>query len=873
MLIASEAASQTVINGKITDIRGKPVADASVMLMLPTDSTIVAYNFSNVGGDYTIRYDGKQPELLLTVYGFNVQRQIKRIFNKSQRLDFTISEGAINLKEFTVKSEKIWGGRDTVNYIVDAFRDTTDIVIADVLRKMPGIEVEESGQIKYRGKAIKKFYIENMDMLQGRYGVATNNVSASDIATVQVFENHQPINALQDVAFSDDAAINLKLKEGAKGIYSFMANTGGGYDNGFLWNEGITGMFFGKTRQHLAMYKTNNTGEDLSGELQSFTEENTGNSAPLAYMVAPSPPDIPKQRYYFNNTHGVSVSTLYKLKDSTEFSFTLNGMRDTENRNSRTKTTFILPGADTLSISELMASEANVDKLDCDFGLMRNGSLNYLRSFVNLSGDWQNTTGSVFNNNTLEQTYKLNTLRAVNSIHWVRRGKDKGRWGTELNSRTWFQSQPGQLQVTPGVFSDVLNDSLPYAAVNQDVVMNSFETRNSLMFLSSVVWNSIRIHPAFFFSLQQQSLKTHLLKSLSGEELIQIPGDSLANELDWLRSKAGVSINITYQRRDFNAELSTPLQHQFISLSDAGTGEDSHRHTLLFQPFVRLRYSFTTRWELSGSWFYYNRNPDLNTLYSGYVVQNYRTLNRYESKLSDSYGSNAILKLAYKDIMQFLFTSLEFNYNCYNGEVMYAQEFVGSVMKTTLVEMPNNGNYLSLTGRASKGFDWKKLSFNFEGSLGIGSTPQLRQGKLIQYESRGLNANLTGSMALTNAILIANKCSWSHVTGNTGQGEQLAAISNFIDAASVDIIFSPALFLSASFEYYSTQNSDRRQNFYLIDAGLTYSWKHVRFSLDWSNVLNTKNYVYSYYSSMNSYYSEYTIRPAAVILKAQFKLY
>ena len=99
---------------------------------------------------------------------------------------------------------------------------------------MPGIDVQGSGQITYKGKPINKFYIENLDMLQGRYGIATNNISANDIATIQVLENHQPIKALEKTQFSNDAAINLKIKEGKKGIFSMMAMLGLGTDKSFL---------------------------------------------------------------------------------------------------------------------------------------------------------------------------------------------------------------------------------------------------------------------------------------------------------------------------------------------------------------------------------------------------------------------------------------------------------------------------------------------------------------------------------------------------------------------------------------------------------------------------------------------------------------
>lgn len=61
------------------------------------------------------------------------------------------------------------------------------------------MEVDASGKISYQGKAISKFYIEGLDMLGGQYGLATKNIKADDVASVQVYENHQPIRVLQGI--------------------------------------------------------------------------------------------------------------------------------------------------------------------------------------------------------------------------------------------------------------------------------------------------------------------------------------------------------------------------------------------------------------------------------------------------------------------------------------------------------------------------------------------------------------------------------------------------------------------------------------------------------------------------------------------------
>lgn len=865
--------AQTVIEGKIINESNKPISDASVMLMNTADSTVVAFSFSGGNGDYTIYTDRNEDELLLMVYGFNIKRQIKKITNHSQKINFVVNEEAIELKEFSVKSEKIWGTRDTVNYIVDAFRDSTDIVIGDVLKKMPGIVVKESGQIEYRGKPISKFYIENMDMLQGRYGIATNNITASDIATVQVFENHQPIKALKDVAFTDDAAINLKLKPGAKGIYTAMADVGAGIDNQFLWNSSVTGMYFSKKRQHLTSLKSNNTGNDLDQEFQSFTNENMQLTGAISSVMQPSPPQINKSRYFFNQAFGGTINNLVKTKDEAEFTFNLSGFRDVDDRKSHDQTRYFIPGEDTVTIKEQMNSHSSRINIEGGIGYKKNNEQNYLNTRLLFSGNFIESTGNIVNDEYITQNGDHGPLRAASTIHWIKRGTNDQRSGTELYSQSFYQSQPYRLDVVPGMFDEILNDSLPFNAIRQDVAFNSFETRNSLMYLSSAGWKSFRAHPIMLFSLEHQSLNSQLSKSLQGDSFSKLTGDSLQNDLTWMRAKAGISLKLTYRKRDFNFELSTPIQYQFILLSDKIKPDDSQQNRIIFHPQTNVRYSINTRWEVSGTWFWYNHNPNLRNLYSGYILQNYRTLGHYESQLSDSYGQNGALKLSYKDIMRFLFTNIEVRYNQYRNEVMYAQQFDGSMMKISAVELENTGNYLSVTAHAGKGFSWKKLSVNAEASWGKGVTPQLRQDSLIEYKNQGLNANMTLSLAVTENLQFANKSSWSSVSGSAGTGDKLEPIVSFIDAATINYILPNGLIFSFGMEYYDTRIGSSKQNFYLLDAGITYTWKRVRFTLDYNNMLNTTDYVYAYYGTLSSFNSAYRIRPASMLLTARFKLF
>jgi hypothetical protein len=96
--------------------------------------------------------------------------------------------------------------------MVNSFSKEQDRSIGDVLKRMPGIEVLPDGKILYQGKAINKYYIEGLDLLEGKYNLANDNLPYQEVSQVQILENHQPIKTLDSLQFSDRSALNIKLK-------------------------------------------------------------------------------------------------------------------------------------------------------------------------------------------------------------------------------------------------------------------------------------------------------------------------------------------------------------------------------------------------------------------------------------------------------------------------------------------------------------------------------------------------------------------------------------------------------------------------------------------------------------------------------------
>ena len=857
--------AQTTISGEVLNEKKQPIFNASVMLLRVTDSLPMAYTFTNEKGHYQLVTQSEEAKLLLAVYGFNLKRQFKEVENKTQTVDFTVVEEALQLKEVSVKSEKIWGGNDTVNYVVDAFRDTTDIVIADVLRKMPGIEVKDDGKVEYKGKPISKFYIENMDMLQGRYNLATTSIAASDVASVQVMENHQEVRALQNIQFSDNVALNIKLKENAKGTFALMADLGAGWADSLQYEGSLTGMYFAKRNQFLGTLKANNSGTNL------VDNENV-TVYPMASMVEPSAPGISGVRHTLNRSQGITLNSLHKLKNDADISFNLLVGGDRNRKSSESRTLYLLPD-DTLSLVERMQSLETAKMLEGSINYNLNKDLDYLKINVIVSGHRNWGEGLVDNGELIRQEENYQSLCAKANIHWIRKSRRDPESGVEFNSNTSYGTLPYGLQVAPGCFPEVLNGGEGYALTLQNIGFQSFKNENFLRFLTSIVWKRLRIMPYFNFSMEEQALNSSLTGQNADGLTIQFAGNQFSNDIRWHKYQTAAGAYFTYDRRRVNVTLMVPIQLRYLQLDDRiGTASDK-QFKVLSQPSLSFHYDFNHNWKVSTKIATYNSTPSLRTLYSGYILQNYRTLSHYDCPLADTYGANGSLTLSFKNIMKYVFGDFSVNYNRYRNEVMYAQSFEGNTMVINAVEQPSWGDYLSVSLYTGKGFSWKRLNINAKCSYGLGRSPHLVQNQVAIYYNQGWNANLTASIAFTDYIFFNNKGSFSRMTSSLdGFNAGSQPIVSLIDNANLSVLLPFGLSLTPSVEFYHTRSEECTDNFVLLDCSLSYTFRKVKFSLDVNNILNTDSFIYSYYSGIYGYYSAYLIRPRSVMLRVRLKV-
>jgi hypothetical protein len=123
------------------------------------------------------------------------------------------------LEEVIVAAEQsfIRENGDTLTFDVEGFRTKTDLTLGDLLNRMPGIEISASNQILYQGKRVKQIWVEGRDILNNQHSLAIQSLRAEDIEKIQIVHEYKPFHLRFSQGHSPDVAMNIGLKEAARG--------------------------------------------------------------------------------------------------------------------------------------------------------------------------------------------------------------------------------------------------------------------------------------------------------------------------------------------------------------------------------------------------------------------------------------------------------------------------------------------------------------------------------------------------------------------------------------------------------------------------------------------------------------------------------
>lgn len=862
------AHAQTTITGTVTNAAThKPVGSANVMLQNTARKAMYGYAITRDDGAYTLTYTGKADTLVVVVTGFNIRSEARVVPARSQRIDFAVEETELKIREVVVKAPAVTRQSDTLTYTVSKYADVTDRSIGDVLKKMPGIEVAKSGEIKYNGKAINKFYVEDLDMLEGRYGIATKNIQAKDIARVEVYENHQPIKALKKLVDSDRAAINLRLKDSAKGTWNGTMQLGGGYKP-WMWNAEATAMFFGRKFQTINTYKTNNTGDDVARELTSFYGGLDAASSMLG-VHTPSQPALDKERYLDNNIHTVSLNTITKLKKELELTANAHYIHDFQTSEGASVTTYYLPDQLPLVIREQTLAEHRTDQTEVNFQIRSNTDKHYLQEKVTFGGEWDADFGRVLNDDEhVDQRFRLPKITFKNRFTDIRRF---GKWSVNFNSDTDYNTQPTSLRIRPMLYPEVFDAPAEYPDVLQTLDSRRFRTNNSAFTAYSLKRWSFTINAAV--NAQIEWMNSELAPMTSSGAALQ-PVDTMRNDIYWRKLDLVVGPSIRYGIGDkFSASLYVPFDFMSLYSEDKVRQVTHGVNDLLINPSLSIQSALTYNLKFSARASYSQSVGGLYDTYSGFIMTDYRMISSKEGEISRNKRQNYSASLSYGNAIRALFGSVDASYWRSERNLMYGTTYEGSLSRIESYIRPNTSDGWSLNAKISKRFDGISTTFNLGGGFSRSWTEVLRQGELMQTSYDNASASFGFSTRFTAAVRLDYNVDYSRSRSRIEGSDALDPIDVVQQEATANFIIRKKLICRIGCNhYYNAAIGGADRNMFFLDAGLVYKTKRMEYELAARNLLDTGLFRSAAYSDITNYVYSYRLRPASVLFKIKFSL-
>ena len=217
-------AQSITLKGVVKDSIGGPLELANIIATDKVEGTLESYGITDQQGRYRLDLaKGKTYDLKVSFLGLKseiVELEVGADADDMTK-DFILKEDPNQLDNVELVYEmpvSIKG--DTIVYNTDSFTNGNEKKLEDVLKKLPGVEVNDDGEIEVEGKVVSKVMVEGKDFFDGDTKLATKNIPADALKKVEVLKNYNEVSQMRGLGNDqDNVAINLKLKEGKKNFW------------------------------------------------------------------------------------------------------------------------------------------------------------------------------------------------------------------------------------------------------------------------------------------------------------------------------------------------------------------------------------------------------------------------------------------------------------------------------------------------------------------------------------------------------------------------------------------------------------------------------------------------------------------------------
>jgi hypothetical protein len=875
--------AQTIkVTGFIKDSIGVGLDMANVIAFNIETNEMENYAITSPKGKYQFNLPAKHTyELKVSYIGYDTKSVKLDLMNAKsdvqQNIELKVSSDVLDEVEITYEMPITIKG-DTIVYNSDSFRNGTEKKLEDVLEKLPGVEINDDGEVEIEGKRVTKVMVEGKDFFDGDSKIAIQNIPANALDKIEVLRNYSEVSQMKGVTNNEDnIAINIRLKKGKEKFWFGEVTAGAGLDERYLVHPKIF-YYSPKTSVNL-LTDANNIGQVpfSTRDYYRFTGgfRNVSSRGGTALNVGTNGIGLSS----LQNNRANEISTKfgasnfsYKPNDKIQFSgFGIYSGTETE----------MLQNSNKKFASGLTEETTNTTKQETNLNLLKlstkyNPSVNFQLDydvFFKLSNQEESsdlTSLSESKNNEITTLKTDNPYSFNQNLNIYKTIDAKNIFAFEAQfllqkEKPLYNSQSNILNISDAFGTSLVDEDIFDLTQDKVTKTGKLDAKLNYFYLLN---DKSHINFTMGTLISNQKFDSSIFQILDSSIQNDLSDAEFNNEVKFKFLDLFTGVHYKFIKGKFTAEPGVKLH--YYQTTDTQLGTDNKTNLTRLLPDLYLNYQFKKTESLRFNYSMSNQFTDISKLSEGLLFNNYNSVYRGNRELESAIFHRYSLNY---------FSFIMYNYTNVNASISYTKkenaikngieaQGIGRVSTSINSNLPDET--LSANFRYGRTFKKIKVSLNSRGEY----------SKFYNFNQNGIAENEVysynyGGSVGTNFNKAPNvKLGFTQAINDYG-GQKFYTNKPRV---SVDALFLKHFVFNTDYTYYDYHSEDKSvtNEYAFLSAGITYrkgesKWEY---EISGTNLLNTNSINRDSFSQIaNSVTTtNYFVQPRFLMLTLKYNL-
>lgn len=872
----SSLVSQTIISGNVLEDKVGTVLPYTNIILKKDSLSVIAYSFSKEDGKYKLKTDrtGKF-SLTFSALGYET-KTVSLVINPEQKLiqiNVVLKEKSFELDEVIIQEElPISIKNDTISFKTKYFVKGNEVVVEDLLKTIPGLNIDSEGTIKVGNQEIEKLMIDGDDFFEKGYKILSKNMPAYPIEEVEILKHYSNNRLLKGIEQSNKVALNLKLKEDAKRVWFGNIEVGSNFENRYEFRGNL--MNFGKKNKFFFLTNLNNIGYDASGDVYHlvrpfrFNEPaSIGDNQQVNNLLGltASTLNFKKSRTNFNNAELLSLNTIFNPTEKLKIK-TLGFFNWDENDFFRKSIDSVnANGTNFINVEDFKfrkKSKIGFGKIDFIYNISKTKMLEVTTKYND--GTTNGKSNLVFNGTSTVENLQSNNTLFDQKITYTNKFKNKKVFlltGRYINEKT-----PQKYNINQFFYQSLFPTVEDANNVQQ-------QSENKMQFAGFEAHLLVRKENGNLLELQFGNAfredKLNTIFTLFEDNTVLETPNGFQNSITYTTNDLYVNTKYRLKLKDVGLTGKFNFHQLFNKLKYIDFSEN--QKPFFVNPSIGFDWKINNKNKITSSYSFNTTNAKILSVYNDYVLTGFRSFSKGTGAFNQLNASSIVLNYQLGNWSDRFFANTfvfyNKNFDFFSNNTIIDQNFTLSerivIKDRTFLNISSKFDYYFKAISSNLKLDLGYLKSNYKN---IVNNSDLREVKSTNY-NYGLELR-SGFKGIFN-YHIGTK--WT-----TNQIETTEISNSFTDNISfldLSFVFSDKFNVQFQTERYFFGNLETDNTYYFLDFDARYTIKKnkLTLALTGKNLFNTKTFRTFSISDISTTTTEYRLLERFVLLKLEYR--